>query len=349
MRARRSRGCASSMRSMLCACAATGLFAGSATAATVTAKAEEGGKIAPAGAVTARDGTTQQFGVTPNSGWAVKSVTGCNGTASRTAAGYSYTTGRLSGSCNVLASFVRVEPRLTSFKINNDAAETQTRSVTLAYTAASGSAASQYRVSMRADFLGAEWKLTSGTAGIPHELEPGPGTKTLYLQLRSATGLSQILSDSIILAQRQLYTVAAREFYDVALQAGFATRVDYRDTCTNCTLIPGPADGIAADHVVARASRPEQCGGSGVPLCRFNFFPGGTLRNGFVFKAIGDNAGVAGCEIFRNGGPAQGGMSVSFQVELYRFPTVQCQYRLLSMILEGPPNRSWREALGFKP
>jgi len=328
------------------------LPAAPAGAIKITAKAGEGGKISPAGTITARQGATQQFELVANTGWAARSATGCGGTGIQTAAGHtSYTTARLSGNCEVLATFVRLQPKLTSFKINNDAAQTLTQAVTLAFTMASGPTypgASHYRVSMRSDFQGVDWKPVSGNTAISHQLEPGAGTKTLYFQLRNGyAGVSEVLSDSIELAQRQRYTIAAREFYDAALQAGFATRANLSASACTCTLIPGPADGIAADHVVARASTP--CSGDPL-LCRFDFFAGRVLRNDFVFNAVGDNAGVVpGCDIYRGGGPAPGGTSVNYRIELHRFPTTQCQYRLHAMILEGPPNRSWREALGLKP
>ncbi|MFO1267990.1 MAG: hypothetical protein U1F25_12030 [Rubrivivax sp.] len=324
-----------------------------AAAITVTAKAAEGGAISPAGTISVRQGATQQFGLVANTGWAVANVTGCEGTGIKIAGEQiTYTTGRITASCNVLASFVRLAPRLTSFQINNGAAETPTPSVTLAYTAASGPtypAPTHYRVSMRVDFLGAEWKPVSATTAIPHQLEPGAGTKTLYFQLRSARGTSEVLSDSIELAQRQRYTVAARAFHDSALQAGFNIRVTDHGVGCSCLLIPGPADGVAADHVVARASGPAPCGGEPL-LCRFDFFAAGVLRNGFVLRAVGDNAGaVPGCDIFRSGGPTPGGTSINFRIQLENRPTTECQYRLLAVELEGPPNRSWREAFGLKP
>lgn len=369
MSTNRGSGFVWTIRSLVLACAAGLLFAGSVaaqlagkgverlpvvptTTLTITAKAGEGGKISPAGTVSVKKGATQQFELVANTGWAAREASGCGGTGLKIAGEHTtYTTARVSDDCNVLALFVRLHPRLTSFKINNDAAQTLTQSVTLNYSAATGPtypAASHYRVSMRSDFLGAQWKPVSGTATITHQLEPGPGTKTLYFQLRKGnTGVSDVLSDSIELAQRQLHTIAAHEFYDAAGQVGFATRADHSASTCGCTLIPGPADGIAAEHVTARASPP--CARVGPVACRFDFFAGSSLRNDFVFKAISDNAGaVPGCDIFRSGGPAAGGTSFSYRIELLQ-STTQCQYVLRAMHLEGPPNRSWREALGLKP
>ncbi len=72
---------------------------GVATAATVTATAGTGGKILPSGAITVKDGATQQFGVTANSGYTILSVSGCSGKLTRTSGGYIYTTARIMASC----------------------------------------------------------------------------------------------------------------------------------------------------------------------------------------------------------------------------------------------------------
>jgi outer membrane protein assembly factor BamB len=67
----------------------------------VTATAGPGGNISPSSAIV--DGnSTAQFTVTVNSGYAISSVTGCNGTLS----GTTYTTGFIFGNCTVTASFV---------------------------------------------------------------------------------------------------------------------------------------------------------------------------------------------------------------------------------------------------
>lgn len=318
---------------------------------TVTAKAGEGGKIVPSGTLNVRAGATQQFAITPNSGWKVLSITGCGGkddVVHIPGGQPTYTTGRVVGPCNVLASFVRLAPRPTSFKINNGAAQTLTRSVTVSYTVATEPthpAPTSYMLSMRADFLGAEWKPITGTsAGIGYELQPGPGTKTLYFRLRSGPWMSEVLSDSIDLAQRQTYTVTGREFYDAAQQAGFGTRWTYQAQGVDCLLIPGPADGVEADVVVARASAPT--GGDGTLKCRFDFFAGAVLRNDFLFSDIRESTGTAGCETFRKGGPTPGGTSVNYKVELNRHVGAECQYRLVAVILEGPANRNRREAFG---
>lgn len=67
---------------------------------TVTATAGEGGSISPA-SQTVNHGATTSFIVTPNTGYNIASVSGCNGSLS----GTTYTTGAITGTCTVTASF----------------------------------------------------------------------------------------------------------------------------------------------------------------------------------------------------------------------------------------------------
>ena len=76
---------------------------------TVTANAGAGGAISPAGATRVAPGTTQTFTVTPNAGYRINTVTGCNGTLS----GNTYTTGPVTANCTVSASFA-VYPTVTA-------------------------------------------------------------------------------------------------------------------------------------------------------------------------------------------------------------------------------------------
>ncbi len=66
----------------------------------VTASAGEGGSISP-GSATVSHGATTSFTVTPQSGYSIANVTGCNGSLS----GNTYTTGAITSTCSVSASF----------------------------------------------------------------------------------------------------------------------------------------------------------------------------------------------------------------------------------------------------
>ncbi len=67
---------------------------------TVSTSAGAGGSISPA-SVTVDEGDTTSFTITPDAGFLIDSVTGCNGALS----GNSYTTGAISADCTVSASF----------------------------------------------------------------------------------------------------------------------------------------------------------------------------------------------------------------------------------------------------
>jgi hypothetical protein len=66
----------------------------------VTATAGEGGSISP-GSATVNHGAATSFTVTPEAGYSIASVTGCNGSLS----GNTYTTGAITSACSVQASF----------------------------------------------------------------------------------------------------------------------------------------------------------------------------------------------------------------------------------------------------
>ncbi|MBF0456993.1 MAG: hypothetical protein HQK99_03760 [Nitrospirae bacterium] len=68
---------------------------------TVTPTAGTGGTISPSAAVNVTSGSTQAFTVHAQSGYAIASVTGCNGSLS----GTTYTTGAITSSCTVTATF----------------------------------------------------------------------------------------------------------------------------------------------------------------------------------------------------------------------------------------------------
>lgn len=70
---------------------------------TVTATAGNGGTIAPASATVSGGGTTQ-FTITPRSGYAINSITGCGGGGN--ISGDTYTTGAIGGDCALSVTFV---------------------------------------------------------------------------------------------------------------------------------------------------------------------------------------------------------------------------------------------------
>jgi N-acetylneuraminic acid mutarotase len=88
---------------LLTACGGGGGGGSTASVATyaMTATAGTGGTISPSSAMV-NSGATTTLTVTPSSGYAISSVTGCGGTLS----GDTYTTGSINAACTVTASFV---------------------------------------------------------------------------------------------------------------------------------------------------------------------------------------------------------------------------------------------------
>jgi hypothetical protein len=88
-----------------------------------------------------------------------------------------------------------VDPSLniTYFKINNGATSTTNETVTLNNTVQGN--AGEYRASMNQDFTNAQWR-TYSTAPT-FNLGGSHGTKTIYFQVKSSRGVSNVVSDSI--------------------------------------------------------------------------------------------------------------------------------------------------------
>ena len=85
-------------------CAVTASF--TALTFTVTPSAGAGGSITPSTPQTVTYNNTTSFTVTANSGYQTSSVTGCGGSLT----GTTYTTGPITASCNVTASFIQLLP-----------------------------------------------------------------------------------------------------------------------------------------------------------------------------------------------------------------------------------------------
>lgn len=249
----------------------------------------------------------------------------------------------------MIASFKLLAPKISSFKINNDAVETAIQSVSLNFSMVTGSTPTGYRASERSDFVNSSWK---SFAAVPtFDLSPGAGTKTVYLQLSdSSTGsVSNVMSDSINMMARQLYYIPGRDFYVASKTAGFNSRVDELDATSVCSIVEGPADNLQANQVAARILGQQ---GNDVPLgCDFTFFEAKILQNGFVFKALDGYKYpiIEGCDIRVRSLQTAGSTSVKFILHGEASANRECQYIFNQMVLEGPANTDWRTALGLKP
>ena len=92
---------------------------------------------------------------------------------------------------------IQVPPAVSSFAINNGAASTTSRTVTLNNVCTGNP--TQYMASESSSFSGAAWQ-TYATAPS-FTLSAGNGTKTVYLKVKGATGESAARSDTITLSE----------------------------------------------------------------------------------------------------------------------------------------------------
>jgi hypothetical protein len=103
--------------------------------------------------------------------------------------------GSASGSAYVFDLALPAAPVVSSFSINNGAAKTTIRTVTLKNTCANWP--TQYMASESSDFSGASWQTYSAAPNFM--LSSGSGTKTVYFKAKNSGGESAVVSDTITL------------------------------------------------------------------------------------------------------------------------------------------------------
>jgi hypothetical protein len=104
----------------------------------------------------------------------------------------------LAGQSNTISDTINLveASTVTTFAINNNAAKTGQRNVTLNNIATKSP--TEYQASESSTFVGATWQPYS--ASPVFNLSAGDGTKTVYFKVRNAGGESNVVSDSIVLA-----------------------------------------------------------------------------------------------------------------------------------------------------
>jgi len=100
-------------------------------------------------------------------------------------------------------------PNITAFNINNNWECTYMHTVTLNGVVQGGATA--YRASEKPDFSGASW-ISPYRASPGFTLSEGFGTKTVYFQVKNLGGVSNVVSDSIVVKQQPRFeTIGRRE------------------------------------------------------------------------------------------------------------------------------------------
>ena len=87
---------------------------------------------------------------------------------------------------------------VSTFQINNGAARTKSRTVTLNNTATGNP--THYKASESPTFKNATWKAYTGAPKFT--LSSGKGVKTVYFKVKNANGESSVVSDTITLKKR---------------------------------------------------------------------------------------------------------------------------------------------------
>lgn len=159
-------------------------------------------------------------------------------------------------------------PSVTSFSINNGAASTSSRNVTL-NNACSGSP-TQYMASESASFSGASWQTYSTAPSFT--LSSGNGTKTVYFKVKNATGESSASSDTITLEES---TGTAPTINSYSINNGAAS-TSSRTVTLNNTCSGSPTEYMAS----------ESSSFSGASWYTYSTAPSFTLSSGSGTKTV---------------------------------------------------------------
>ncbi len=170
-------------------------------------------------------------------------------------------------------------PSVTSFALNNGAASTTSRAVTLNNSVTNSP--TQYMASESSSFSGAPWQTYSAAPSFT--LSSGTGTKTVYFKVKNAVGESPGVSDTITLTERP----AVASF---AINNGAASTTSRAVTLNN-SVTNSPTQYMAS----------ESSSFSGAPWQTYSAAPSFTLSSGTgtktvyfkVKNAVGESPGVS--------------------------------------------------------
>jgi len=231
-------------------------------------------------------------------------------------------------------------PRMCPYNINNGASITTSRDVILNCDTTTTSAR-EYRASESPNFLGATWRILS--SAIPFNLSAGDGMKTVYFQLRNAQGTATgVVSKSIMLQTRKDFIVKAASFLcakfpdmNPAWYSCKCTSGEGRISDCTCT-----ADGA----ILVKRSAMDIFFGT---KAEYEFFGGRLLNEGKTFVSLSYTgaeclgAGV-GSAIMKM--PQAGSRDIMFKIRLWADINTSCTFRINSVTIRGPSDKSVTEA-----
>ena len=235
-------------------------------------------------------------------------------------------------------------PKVVSFKINNGAANTNNRTVTLNNVT---ERATLFCASERPDLQGAYWK--SMHSAPQFTLSRGNGKKRVYFQLADPQGRkSPIVSDTINLSTvptatkspRKTFTINGHDFYNTATLYGYNSYAHKKSWNATCEIL---ASGGDSPQVLVSTGKSANAIGS---TCDFSLFEG-TLKNNFKYKdfspgKFSSDPNKASTKLTKK--PSAGSSSVNFKYHGWAESFNRTFMTIHNITLEGPANLSWDRA-----
>lgn len=149
-------------------------------------------------------------------------------------------------------------------------------------------------------------------------------------------------------SSRTEYTVRAGDFYMEGRAYGFNVTGHSRSVGSTCRVSDGtfsqPSEGNLHYLVLQVDSAASLLGSK----CDFTVFEPALLKNGFVFKKFTGRlyyATTGHANLQLKTSPVPGSASVKFTFHGWADAGGQARYDLLTLILEGPAGRDWKDAL----
>ena len=235
-------------------------------------------------------------------------------------------------------------PKVVSFKINNGAATTNSRTVILNNVT---ERATLFCASERSDLQGAYWK--SMHSAPQFTLSRGDGRKRVYFQLVDPQGRkSPIVNDTINLvtysaetrSSIKTFKINSMTFYQTALTYGYNSYAHKKSWGATCEII------AYDEYLMVKTGGTASAVGS---TCDFSLFEG-TLKNNFKYKYFtpGDpnfsstDTNKARTTLTKI--PSPGSTSVNFKYHGWAESFQHTSMAIKTITLEGPEWLSWDSA-----
>jgi len=239
-------------------------------------------------------------------------------------------------------------PKVVSFKINNGAATTNSRTVKLNNVT---ERATLFCASERSDLQGAYWKRMHSAPQFT--LSGGDGAKTVYFQVADPQGRkSPIVRYTINLSTvpiatkspRKTFTIDGNDFYNTAAVYGYNSYAHKKSWNATCKISIGAPDNFGNVISVKTGGIHNAIGST----CDYSLFEG-TLKNNFKYKDFtpgnrpySSDSNKASTTLTKK--PSPGSTSVNFKYHGWAESFQATSMAINNITLEGPANLSWDRA-----